>query len=45
MKLRRIVSCLMALLLVCSLPVSVLADTWYLEDGSITVNAAEAARR
>ena len=41
MKLRRIVSCLMALLLVCSLPVSVLADTWYLEDGSITVNATE----
>lgn len=44
MKLRRIVSCLMALLLVCSLPVSVLADTWYLEDGSITVNAAESGQ-
>lgn len=44
MKLRRIVSCLMALLLVCSLPVSVLADTWYLEDGSITVNATESGQ-
>lgn len=44
MKLRRILSCLMALLLVCSLPVSVLADTWYLEDGSITVNAAESGQ-
>lgn len=44
MKLRRIVSCLMALLLVCSLPVSVLADTWYLEDGSITVNATESSQ-
>ena len=44
MKLRRIVSCLMALLLVCSLPVSVLADTWYLEDGSITVNATKSSQ-
>ena len=44
MKLRRILSCLMALLLVCSLPVSVLADTWYLEDGSITVNATESGQ-
>ncbi|MGM9603487.1 MAG: hypothetical protein ACI3XG_00300, partial [Faecousia sp.] len=40
MKLRRILSCMMALLLVCSLPVSALADTWYLEDGDITVNAS-----
>lgn len=44
MKLRRVLSCLMALLLVCSLPVSVLADTWYLEDGSITVSATESGQ-
>lgn len=35
---------MIALLLVCSLPVSVLADTWYLEDGSITVNATKSSQ-
>lgn len=39
MKLRRTLSCMMALLLVCSLPVSALADTYDLAQGSVTVNA------
>ena len=37
----KILSCMMALLLVCSLPVSAFADKWYLDEGSITVNATE----
>ena len=44
MKLRRTVSCMMALLLVCSLPVSAFADPWYLENGDITVSATESGQ-
>ena len=40
----KILSCMMALLLVCSLPVSAFADTWYLDEGSITVNATESGQ-
>ncbi len=40
MKLRRILSSMMALLLVCGLPLAAFADTWYLEDGDITINAS-----
>lgn len=41
MKLRRMLSCMMALLLAASLPVSAFADNWYLDDGDITVTASE----
>ena len=41
MKLRRMISGMMALLLVCSLPLSAFADTWYLDKGSITVEATQ----
>ena len=41
MKLRRIVSCMMALLLVCSLPVSAFAAEYDLAQGSVIVNATE----
>lgn len=44
MKLRRVLSCMMALLLVCSLPVSAFADKWHLDEGSITVNATESGQ-
>ena len=44
MKQRRFFACMMALLLVCSLPVSAFADTWYLEDGDIAVNATESGQ-
>ncbi|MGN0791689.1 MAG: hypothetical protein ACI4NL_02460 [Christensenellales bacterium] len=44
MKLRRTLSCMMALLLVCSLPVSALADTYDLAQGSVTVNATESGQ-
>ena len=41
MKLRRIVSCMMALLLVCSLPVSAFAAEYDLALGSVIVNVTE----
>lgn len=42
MKKRRLISSAIALLLaVCMLPLSAFADTWYLEDGDITVSANE----
>ena len=42
MKKRRLISSAIALLLaVCMLPLSAFADTWYLEDGDITVSASE----
>ena len=41
MKPRRMLSCMMALLLAVSLPVTILAEPWYLENGDITVNAGE----
>ena len=39
MKLRRMVSCMMALLLVCSLPLAAFAEEYDLANGSITVTA------
>ena len=39
MKMKRIISLAIALLLVCGMPVSAFADDWYLENGDITVNA------
>ena len=44
MKPRRILSCTMALLLIISLPVTILAEPWYLEKGDITVNAGESGQ-
>ena len=44
MKTKRFVSTLLALLLICGLPVSAFADTWYVEDGNITVNATESGQ-
>ena len=44
MKTKRFVSTLLALLLICSLPLSAFADTWYLENGDITVNATESGQ-
>ena len=41
MKLRRFLSCMMALLLVCGLPLAAFADTYDLAEGSITVTAKE----
>ncbi len=39
MKIKRLISAAIALLLVASLPVTAFAADWYLEDGSITVSA------
>ena len=44
MKTKRFVSTLLALLLVCGLPVSAFADTWYVDDGNITVNATDSGQ-
>ena len=44
MKTKRFISTLLALLLICGLPVSAFADTWYLENGDITVNATESGQ-
>ena len=44
LKLRKFLSCTLALLLICGLPVSAFADTWYLENGDITVNAMESGQ-
>ena len=44
MKTKRFVSTLLALLLICGLPVSAFADTWYVDDGNITVNATESGQ-
>ena len=41
MKLKRLLSAIVALVLVLSLSVSAFAGTWYLEDGDITVSANE----
>ena len=41
---RRMLALLTALLLVASLPLAVFADTWYLEDGDITVSANESGQ-
>ena len=44
MKLRRFLSCMMALLLVCGLPLSALAEEYDLAKGSITVTADESGQ-
>ena len=44
MKLRRFLSCMMALLLVCGLPLSALAEEYDLAKGSITVTANESGQ-
>ena len=44
MKLRRFLSCMMALLLVCSLPLSAFAAEYDLAQGSVTVNASESGQ-
>ena len=44
MKLRRMVSCMMALLLVCSLPLAACAEEYDLSVGSVTVNASESGQ-
>ena len=41
---KRIISLAIALLLVCGMPVSAFADTWYVDEGNITVNATESAQ-
>ena len=44
MKLRRMVSCMMALLLVCSLPLAAFAEEYDLSVGSVEVNASESGQ-
>lgn len=44
MKMRRLCSCIMALLLVASMPLTALAEDWYLENGDISVNASESGQ-
>ena len=44
MKMKRLISFVIVLLLICGLPVSAFADTWYLENGDITVNATESGQ-
>ena len=39
MKMKRLISFVIVLLLICGMPVSAFADTWYVDDGNITVNA------
>ena len=44
MKMRRLLSCIMALLLIISLPVSALADEYDLAQGSVTISASESGQ-
>ena len=44
MKMRRLCSCIMALLLAASMPLSAVAEDWYLENGDISVNASESGQ-
>ena len=44
MKMKRLTSLAIALLLVCGMPVSAFADTWYVDDGNITVNATDSGQ-
>ena len=37
MKMKRLISFVIVLLLICGMPVSAFADTWYVDDGNITV--------
>ena len=44
MKMKRLISFVIVLLLVCGMPVSEFADTWYVDDGNITVNATDSGQ-
>lgn len=44
MKMRRLCASIMAMLLAASMPLSALADDWYLENGDISVNANESGQ-
>ena len=44
MKMKRLTSFVIVLLLICGLPVSAFADTWYVDDGNITVNATDSGQ-
>ena len=44
MKMKRLTSFVIVLLLICGMPVSAFADSWYLENGNITVNATESGQ-
>ena len=44
MKMRRLISAIIALLLVMNLPVTAFAAEWYLEDGDITVSAGDSGQ-
>ena len=44
MKMKRLISFVIVLLLVCGMPVSAFADTWYVDDGNITVNATDSGQ-
>ena len=44
MKMRRLISAIIALLLVVNLSVTAFAAEWYLEDGSITVSAGDSGQ-
>lgn len=44
MKMRRLCSCIMALLLAASMPLTAFAEPWYLENGDISVNASESGQ-
>ena len=44
MKLKRFLSSVIALVLMASLPMSVFAADWYLEDGDITVSAGDSGQ-
>ena len=44
MKMKRLISFVIVLLLMCGMPVSAFADTWYVDDGSITVIATESGQ-
>ena len=44
MKMKRLISFVIVLLLICGMPVSAFADTWYVDDGNITVNATDSGQ-
>ena len=44
MKMRRLCAYIMALLLAASMPLTAVAEDWYLENGDISVNASESGQ-
>ena len=44
MKMKRLISFVIVLLLICGMPATAFADTWYVDDGNITVNATESGQ-